>query len=133
MGFTSGFLREDSLSRTADGYRVLLHLPWMRSLPLSSIADLSLAFDEVPVAADDLRFEVDGEALTLSDLAARWRRFWPPQERMAVEVPFPSAVAPGETVRVAATIDLLLPYILTPVGPPRIPAAAERDLVVRGG
>ncbi|MGO4691252.1 restriction endonuclease subunit R [Glaciibacter sp. 2TAF33] len=89
-------LRDDALIATADGFEVHLCLPWIRSLPLSSVSWLQLYLDgeECPV-------EVPG--------GDGW---WFVQDRLAVRVRRP--LRPGvHTVR--ASFRLLIPYL--PGGP----------------
>jgi hypothetical protein len=106
---TLACLRDDALSSTSDGFRLLLSLPWIRSLPLWSLRDLTVTIDGTP--ASDLRCVVDGRAVPLADLgdAAGW---WFLQERLAVLGP--TAVAPGAH-EVTVAFRLTIPYL--PGGP----------------
>ena len=46
-------LRDDALRSTDDGFALLLGLPWIRSLPVASLADLAVSIDGEPVEATD--------------------------------------------------------------------------------
>ena len=47
-------LREDALIATPEGFELRLGLPWIRSMPLSSIAGLAVEVDGVPMAPGEL-------------------------------------------------------------------------------
>jgi hypothetical protein len=89
-------LGDDALVATADGFDVRLRLPWIRSLPLSSVSRVQVHLDgeECPV-------EVPG--------GDGW---WFVQDRLAVRVRRP--LGPG-THAVRASFRLLIPYL--PGGP----------------
>ena len=64
-------LRDDAL-RSADGGFVLrLGLPWIRSLPLASLADLTVAIDGEP--AEGLTVQLDGRDIELVGTRRRGR------------------------------------------------------------
>ena len=60
-------LRDDALSSTADGFALRLGLPWIRSLPLASLRDLSVSIDGE--AIDPLTVELDGRLVDPGALA----------------------------------------------------------------
>lgn len=47
-------LRHDALTITPAGFELRVGLPWIRSMPLSSVTALGVDIDGVPVASDDL-------------------------------------------------------------------------------
>jgi hypothetical protein len=47
-------LREDALTATSWGFELRVGLPWIRSMPLSSVAGLALEIDGVPLEAGEL-------------------------------------------------------------------------------
>lgn len=131
MAFTDGFIRADSLVPSEHGYRVIVQLPWMRSLPLSSVVAMSFELDGDKAADDDLGFWFKGRLLPFRELAERWRDFWFIQERIAVDVRSSRHVLAGEVHRLTARASLRIPYILTPSGPMVIKPSTSQDLVVR--
>ena len=47
-------LREDALTATPGGFELRVGLPWIRSMPLSSLAGLAVEVDGVPLAPGEL-------------------------------------------------------------------------------
>ncbi len=107
---TLPILRHDALASTDDGFEVRISLPWIRSLPLSSLTDLAVRIDGEPVEA---RVEHDTAWWFIQDrIAAR-------AERM---------LRPGAH-DVAVSFSLLIPYLQAgPEGPLILPFRAERSV-----
>jgi len=119
-------LRDDALTSTADGTVVHVSLPWIRSLPVSSLASLTVHLDgdAVPIAAVTLR----GRRIDLaSDLVhPEPEDWWFVQERLAVRL---DATVEAGLHEVAVAFELMIPYL--PGGPDRpltLPFHARRRL-----
>ena len=89
-------LSEDALTATADGFVVRVSLPWIRSLPLSSVSEVRLHVD-----GDECAVEVPGGGC-----------WWFVQDRLELRARHP--LAPGARM-VAVSFRLLIPYL--PAGP----------------
>jgi hypothetical protein len=107
-------LRDDALQSAPDGFALKLGLPWIRSLPVSSLVELEVTVDGKPVA--EPRVEAD---------AADW---WFLQDRLDVHGDRP--LTPGAH-RVVVGFRLVVPYLQAgPDGPLVLPFRIERDLVL---
>lgn len=121
---TLSALRDDALVTSDDGAAVLLSLPWIRSLPLTSLADPTVEIDGVPagVAAvqyGDYRSPVD----QIGDAAGTW---WFQQDRVALELAAPVSSGWHE---VSVRFGLRIPYLPSgPDGPLTLPFHDERRL-----
>ncbi|GGI47475.1 hypothetical protein BCL57_002173 [Agromyces flavus] len=105
-------LLDDALERTADGFALRLSLPWIRSLPVSSLSELRVSIDGT--AVEDLRARPDGE-------------WWFLQDRLLVEAGDPLEEGEHE---VAVSFRLVIPYLPAgPDAPLTLPFHAERTLV----
>ncbi len=116
-------LRDDALSSTADGYALRLGLPWIRSLPLASLRDLSVSIDGA--ATGPLTVELDGRLVDPGAIAdeAGW---WFLQDRLTVRGG--RALSPGSH-DVEVTFRLVIPYLQTgPDGPLLLPFEIRRTL-----
>ncbi|ARJ04298.1 hypothetical protein GCM10010988_30460 [Cnuibacter physcomitrellae] len=102
-------LRDDAL--TVDGADVVvrLSLPWIRSLPLSSVLDLALSIDGAPV--DDLLVDLGGRLIAPGELAQE-TRWWFLQDRLVLRA---STILPEGVHDVLVTFRLAIPYL--PAGP----------------
>ncbi|MGN7799600.1 restriction endonuclease subunit R [Leifsonia sp. 22587] len=89
-------LSDDALAATADGCEVRVSLPWIRSLPLSSVSEVRLHLDGRECAVE----VPDGDD------------WWFVQDRLALRVRGP--LLPGPHT-VAVSFRLLIPYL--PAGP----------------
>ena len=123
-------LRDDALTSTAAGFALRIGLPWIRSLPLSGIGDLSVTVDGEPV---DVRVALGGRGLAPSDLAGA-RSWWYLQDRLVLEAD--RALAPGGH-DVVVTFRTRIPYLMAgPDGGPlelpmRLAARLELDHAAR--
>lgn len=91
---------------------VPVRVPWYRSLPLSSLEELTVAVDGREVTPDTLRLRLGDEEYTLADLAERSDEFWFVQDTGWVPVP---AEGLGAEASVAVTASLRIPYLM--IGP----------------
>lgn len=117
-------LLDDALSATADGFSLRVSLPWIRSMPLASVTDLTLAIDGEPVAVTT---PLESRAVTPAELAetAGW---WFIQDRL--ELRGDRVLAAG-THDVSLSFTLLVPYLPAgPAGPLALPFHAERALAL---
>lgn len=107
-------LTDDALTATADGFAVHMSLPWIRSLPLSSVSEVRLHLDGEEVAVD----VPGGEG------------WWFVQDRLPLRVRRP--LGPGPHA-VAVSFRLLIPYLPAgPDAPLTLDFAAERRLEAVG-
>ncbi len=120
---TLSALRDDALRRRGPRTEVRVSLPWIRSLPLSSLLEPAVELDgrrhEPVVALGDRRVPVS--ALTDED------GWWYLQDRVVLEIP--DAVTPG-IHEVSVSFLLEIPYLPGgPAEPLRLPFSFARDLV----
>ena len=119
MAFEAGLLRSDSFTVEPDGFRVSLGLPWMRSLPFSSVDGIRVSVNGA-AACPAAAVRIGGEDVRLEELAAWWDRFWFLQDRVSVAVHRTPAPGVGESLDVTVEMDLRIPYILTGPGRPLV-------------
>ena len=118
-------LRDDSLISTPTGSALRLSLPWIRSLPLTSLQDPIVTVDgarfaDVGVLRGDR--PVPPAELTEGD------GWWFQQDRVTLALPH--ELAPGAH-DVAVEFGLRIPYLqVGPDGPLTLPFRAERALVL---
>ncbi|MCX8456113.1 hypothetical protein [Paenarthrobacter ureafaciens] len=117
-------LREGALSELDGGYELRIGLPWIRSMPLSSISALSVQLDGEPVG-NRLRIrlgdrDVQAEALPVE---AGW---WFIQDRLVLVLPREAHAVnqgghAGSSVhRVSVHFELMVPYLQGPDGGPLV-------------
>ena len=118
-------LRDDALRSTDDGFALRLGLPWIRSLPVASLADLAVSIDGDPV--EGLTVEFNGRRVApdaLQDESAWWFL----QDRL--EIRGEPALTPGAH-DVAVSFRLVIPYLQTgPDGPLALPFHIARSLTL---
>ncbi len=118
-------LRADALTSTEDGFEVRIGLPWIRSMPLSSVRDLAVTIDgEVVPDADVV---LGGRRIAPEALAdaAGW---WFLQDRLVLAGA--RALSPGAHP-VSVHFRLLVPYLQAGPGIPLIlPFHLEARLVL---
>jgi hypothetical protein len=118
-------LRDDALRSSRNGFALLLGLPWIRSLPVASLADLAVSIDGEEVA--EVALVIDGREVTVSALADE-PEWWFIQDRL--EVRGGVALSPGEH-QVSVSFRLIVPYLQTgPDGPLALPFHIERPLTM---
>lgn len=109
-------LRDDALRRTADGFELHLSLPWIRSLPVASLRELTVTVDGEPV--DDLRARLGGDLIDVGGLAGR-SEWWYIQDRLPLVAARQLDAGAHE---VAVTFGLAVPYLAAgPDGPLTLP------------
>ncbi|HTH05409.1 MAG TPA: hypothetical protein VL916_06045, partial [Ilumatobacteraceae bacterium] len=122
---TLPLLRDDSLISTPDGVAVRVSLPWIRSLPLTSLQQPIVTIDGM--TADEVAVVVGDRRVLPSELTED-DGWWFQQDRVALAVP--RELAPG-IHDVAVEFGLRIPYLqLGPDGPLTLPFRAVQPLVV---
>ncbi|WP_404429526.1 hypothetical protein LG299_09375 [Microbacterium lacus] len=122
---TLPLLREDSLTTTPGGAALRVSLPWIRSLPLTSLRDPVVTIDGV--AAETVTVilgdrEVAPEELTEVD------GWWFQQDRVTLAVPHELTSGPHD---VEVGFGLRIPYLqVSPEGPLTLPFHAKQSLVL---
>jgi hypothetical protein len=125
----SGALRSDALTSAPDGFRLRLSLPWIRSMPLSSVLSLEAAVAGVPVPAGSLDVVLGHRRVPAAGLE-REAGWWFVQDRLVLAGPL--RLDPGvHAVRVS--FELLVPYLQADPGRPLIlPFVAEAEVELDG-
>ena len=122
---TLSALRDDALASVGDGFVLHLGLPWIRSLPLASLEDLTVTIDGEPVEA--LTIELDGRDVHSGALADE-DGWWFLQDRLAIRGDL--ALSSGAH-NVAVEFRLVIPYLQTgPDGPLALPFHVGRSLTL---
>ncbi|KJL47347.1 Xylose isomerase-like TIM barrel [Microbacterium hydrocarbonoxydans] len=125
---TLACLRDDALSSTPEGFRLLLSLPWIRSLPLWSVSGLTITIDGV--AVPELQCEVGGRVIDVADLAHE-DGWWFLQEPLPLLGPGRLDAGSHEVV---AQFSLTIPYLPAgPDAPLTLPFHVHRMLAVDEG
>ncbi|SFT54046.1 hypothetical protein SAMN04487915_101833 [Arthrobacter sp. ov118] len=109
-------LRADALTATPGGFELRLGLPWIRSMPLSSVAELAVEVDGVPVAPGELAVALGARRVRADALQAE-SGWWFVQDRLVV-------AGRRELSRgahaVAVDFQLLVPYLQARPGSPLV-------------
>lgn len=122
---TLAALRHDALSTTEDGFALRLSLPWIRSLPLSSLDSVDLAVDGEQV--DQLAVAL-GDRLIDSATVSAEPGWWFLQDRVVLRGS--RMLRPG-VHDVVVSFRLVIPYLqVGPDGPLTLPFQAERSLML---
>lgn len=109
-------LREDALTATPEGFKLGLGLPWIRSMPLSSVSHLAVVVDGVPLARGELAVVLGSRHI--SPDALQWEPgWWFVQDRLVLTGG--RALSAG-THRVAVEFQLMVPYLQARPGSPLI-------------
>ncbi|MCW4385895.1 DUF6379 domain-containing protein [Salinibacterium sp. SYSU T00001] len=103
-------LRDDALSSTPEGFTLRLALPWIRSMPLASVHELSLTLDGTAVT--QLRVNFGGREVEAAALAEE-TGWWFLQDRLLLTGP--GLLTAGEH-SVSVAFRLLVPYLEGPGG-----------------
>jgi hypothetical protein len=101
-------LRDDALASTDDGIELRLCLPWIRSLPLSSVTGIAVAVDGDPL---DVVVSIDDRRIAPERLADEGG-WWFVQDRLVLRAG--RMLRPG-THDVSVSFSLVIPYL--PAGP----------------
>jgi hypothetical protein len=116
-------LRDDALSSTPDGFELRLSLPWIRSLPLSSLAGLEVSIDGERV--DGIVIALD-ERVVPPGAVSHEPTWWFLQDRLVIRG---ARMLRGGSHDVAVSFRLLVPYLQAgPDGPLTLPFRVERPL-----
>ena len=109
-------LREDALTATPGGFELRLGLPWIRSMPLSSLAGLAVEVDGVPLALGELAVVLGAREVPADSLGeeAGW---WFVQDRLVLAGR--RTLGPGVHT-VAVDFQLLVPYLQARPGSPLV-------------
>ncbi len=121
-------LRDDALRSSGDGFVLLLGLPWIRSLPIASVADLSVSIDGADAGA--LTVEHEGrpvDAIALAGLADE-TAWWFLQDRLTIRGAAQLSPGPHD---VAIAFRLVVPYLqAAPDAPLTLPFHFARSLTL---
>ena len=109
-------LREDALTAVPGGFELRLGLPWIRSMPLSSIAGLSVAVDGVAVEPGELLVVLGPRRVQPAALQAE-PGWWFVQDRLVLEGRRKLSGGPHE---VAVDLQLMVPYLQARTGSPLV-------------
>ncbi|WP_243075333.1 sugar phosphate isomerase/epimerase [Microbacterium sp. SS28] len=121
---TLPILGDDALAASPSGFVLLVNLPWIRSLPLASVSDLTVTIDGEPV---ETRVVLGERRLDPAALASE-SGWWFIQDRLALEV---GSVLQSGRHDVSVSFSLAIPYLQAgPDGPLTLPFAAARPLEV---
>ena len=121
-------LRDDALRSARPGFALRLGLPWIRSLPLASLQDVSVSIDGE--AAGPLTVRVNGSEIDVVALADE-PGWWFLQDRITLHGPR-TLTAGAHDVEV--TFRLVIPYLQTgPDGPLALPFHLRRTLTADAG
>ncbi len=109
-------LREDALTATPEGFELRLGLPWIRSMPLSSIAGLTVAVDGVPLAPGELAVVLGSRRVQPGGLQAE-SGWWFVQDRLVLAG---RRKLSGGHHGVAVDFQLMVPYLQARAGSPLV-------------
>ncbi|VXC24647.1 conserved hypothetical protein [Arthrobacter sp. 9AX] len=118
MTFAGTFIVEDSLQADDQKLKYKIRLPWYRSLPLSSVTNLEVGLDGVPVDSKNLRVELNGKILSLEEFEPLWDEYWFVQDNATILIEGHPAL--GDAVEVRTRINLRSPYIMVAPDQPLI-------------
>lgn len=117
-------LRDGALVSGAEGHLLRISLPWIRSLPLASVIDLSLAFDGVP--EPDVHVVLGQRSLSVADLVHE-TGWWHLQDHLVLRG---GRVLPHGAHSVGICLSLQIPYLSGAGGPLVLDLQEERTLVL---
>ncbi|AXJ11661.1 hypothetical protein [Arthrobacter sp. PM3] len=100
-------LREDALTATPAGFELRVGLPWIRSMPLSSVAGLAVEVDGAPVLPGELTVVLGPRSVPADSLAAE-PGWWFVQDRLVLAGRHELR---GSAHAVAVDFQLLVPYL----------------------
>lgn len=103
-------IEPDSLRATPGGFSVGLRLPWYRAIPLSNVELDELQVDGRVVSLDQVRFDLDGSDLPVTDLPQKTDQFWWVPDTATLKVDAPD-MEPGRSYDVQVTLSIYPPYI----------------------
>jgi hypothetical protein len=109
-------LREDALAVTPGGFELRVGLPWIRSMPLSGLADLQVEVDGVPLAPGELTV-ILGTRRVQADLLGDEAGWWFVQDRLVLAG---RRELQAGAHAVAVGFQLLVPYLQAGPGSPLV-------------
>ena len=109
-------LREDALTATPEGFELRLGLSWIRSMPLSSVAELAVEVDGIPVAPGDLAVVLGARRVRADALQAE-SGWWFVQDRLVLAGR--RKLSRGVHA-IAVDFQLLVPYLQARPGSPLV-------------
>ena len=109
-------LREDALTSTSRCFELRLGLPWIRSMPLSSVLDLKVEIDGVPVAPGELAVLLGPRKVPADELQGE-PGWWFVQDRLVLAG---LRQLSGGTHHIAVDFQLLVPYLQARPGSPLV-------------
>ena len=109
-------LRVDALTATPSGFELRMGLPWIRSMPLSSLAGLAVAVDGVPLEAGDLAVVLGARHVPAASLQAE-SGWWYVQDRLVLAG---RRELRGGVHAVTVDFQLLVPYLQAGPGVPLV-------------
>jgi hypothetical protein len=122
-------LRGDALTSTPTGFELRIGLPWIRSMPLSGVTELTLAIDGHRVPAGSLAV-VLGSRTVEPEALATVTSWWFLQDRLVLAADV--RLQPGPHA-VSVDFRLLVPYLQAAPGTPLIlPFHLEAELILNG-
>ncbi len=125
---TLPILQDDALTSTGEGFALKVCLPWIRSLPLTSVTGLRVVIDGR--AGDSLRAAIDDRSVAIDALTAE-SGWWFLQDRLILHGGW--MLRPGVHI-VTLSFALVVPYLPGgPDGPLTIPFSVARSLDLRRG
>jgi hypothetical protein len=122
-------VREDALTATAEGFELRIGLPWIRSMPLSSISGLNVEVEGFPLAPGELAVMLGSRRVSPGSLQEE-RGWWFVQDRLVLAGR--RGLSDG-THAVAVDFQLMVPYLQARPGFPLVlPFHLEARLEVDG-
>jgi hypothetical protein len=109
-------VRDDALTATPEGFELRIGLPWIRSMPLSSIAGLTVEVDGIPLSPRDLAVILGSRSVSTAALQEE-RGWWFVQDRLVLAGR--RALSHG-THAVAIDFQLMVPYLQARPGSPLV-------------
>lgn len=100
-------LRADALGFGPDGYELRVGLPWIRSMPLSSVGGVAVEVDGVAVPPGNLRVQLAGRSVAPESLVEEGG-WWFIQDRLVLRW---GPGARGGRHVVAVGFQLMVPYL----------------------
>jgi hypothetical protein len=109
-------LREDALTATPEGFEVRVGLPWIRSMPVSSVLALAVELDGVAVAPGEVAVVLGGRQVPADALQAE-PGWWFVQDRLVLAGR--RKLTPGAHL-VSVDFQLMVPYLQARPGSPLV-------------
>ena len=109
-------LRDDALTATPAGFELRVGLPWIRSMPLSSLAGLAVGVDGAPLEAGELTVVLGARHVPADSLQAE-SGWWFVQDRLVLAG---RRELRGGVHAVTVDFQLLVPYLQAGPGMPLV-------------